>query len=173
MSMIFYVMLCFHSFIIHGHINDSYSCEICIVDSTCTDKNIIFNLSISKYCHQPFNTDFTYHTDVHSTIHHSQTLITCADCYVDLCIDLIPQAWDYILTLKTPDSSETCSNKHVAHCGGNTCRLSWFILGGLSGIGILLGISLYSIRSYHHRQRQMKTNLSSITTNNLFAHPNS
>lgn len=173
MYVIFCVMLCFQSFIIHGHINtfnDSSSCEICIIDSTCTDKNIIFNLSISKYCHQPFHTDFIYHTDVHSTIHHYQTLITCTDCYVEISIDSIPQAWDYILTLKTPDLSLTCSNEHIAHCGGDTCRLTWFIVGGLSSIGILLGVSLYFIRSYRYRKRRTKSTLSSITTNNLFAH---
>jgi len=151
-------ILLFASFIIHCQtriFDEPKSCDVCIIDSSCTDDKITFNISISEYCLQPLNTHFTYHTDVHPKHHHYNTTITCSNCYIDISIDPIQQAWDYILTLELPKSSKICPHQRVAHCGGDTSQLSWFILGGLSGLAVLFGASVCSIKYYRGRKRQI------------------
>jgi len=153
-----YFILIFELFIIYGQtstLKHTKLCEVCIIDSSCTDDKIYFNVSISKDCEKPLNAHFTYHTDVNSKLNHYNITSTCSDCYINIAIDSVRDAWDYILTLKSPIPSEKCSNSHVAHCGGHMSRLSWFILGGLSGVGVVLGVILYCVR-YCRGQKQQQ-----------------
>lgn len=152
-----YFILFFEIFTIYGQISTlkpTKLCEVCIIDSSCTDDKIYFNVSISKYCDKPLNAHFIYHTDVNSKLNHYSITSTCSDCYVSIAIDSVRDAWDYILTLKSPKPSEKCSTSHVAHCGGHMSRLSWFILGGLSSLGTILGVILYCVR-YCRGQQQV------------------
>ncbi len=150
-----YFLLLFTSLIIHCQGNTS--CDICIIDAICTDDKISFNVSISKQCPRPLHTHFTYHTEIYPKLHHYNTTITCSDCYIDISIDPIQQAWDYTLTLDLPELSKICPHQHVAHCGGDGSRLSWVILSGLSGLSVLFGTLVCSIKYYRGRKRSIST----------------
>jgi hypothetical protein len=150
-AMIFFILV-FGSFIIHSQ---TESCEVCIIDSTCTDEKIYFNVSISKYCQKSLNTHFTYHTDVNSKPYHYNTTSTCSNCFISISIDPIRDAWDYTLTLKSPKPSQNCPTEHVAHCGGQMSKVTLLIVGGLSGLAILLGVLLCSLKHYRGQTGQM------------------
>jgi hypothetical protein len=158
-------ILLFASFIIHCQTNTfdgPKSCDICIIDSSCTEDKISFNVSISEHCRQPLNTHFTYHTDIYPKPHDFNIMVTCSNCYIDISLDPIHQAWDYTLTLKLPEPSKICSHQHVAHCGGDTSRLIWFILGGLSGLSVLFGVLVCSIKYYRGKKQPMITKKKTI-----------
>ncbi|CAF5033769.1 unnamed protein product [Rotaria sp. Silwood1] len=149
------------------------SCEVCIIDSFCTDDTIYFNISISKYCQNPLKTSFTHYTDIDSKPHHINQIITCNNCHINIPIESVHDAWDYTLRLVFPESSKTCPTQYTAHCGGTVSYLIWFITGGLSALFIILGGLLCCIK--HERNR--KTSCSSLReccfTNcdlNLYAH---
>ncbi|CAF1535218.1 unnamed protein product [Adineta steineri] len=131
-------------------------CEICIVDSTCTDDSIYFNISISKDCRNPLNIFFTYWTDVNAKRHQYNTTTTCTHCYTNIAIDSIRSAWDYTLTLESPQSLNRCPAQHVAHCGGEMSRITWYITGGLSGLFLVIGVILCSIKLCRSSKNQIK-----------------
>ncbi len=130
-------------------------CNICIINSLCGDDEIHFNISVSKYCPNPMDIFYNYDTDIESEKHYSNVTIDCDDCYFDLTVDPIRDAWDYTLTLESPISTARCS-VYVAHCGGNTSPLVWIITAGLTGIFILSGALLCIVRCYRIHQ-QIKT----------------
>jgi len=144
-----YFVLFLASFVIYRQTNafkNTEFCEVCIIDSSCTDDKIYFNVSISKSCQEPVNTHFTYHTDVNSKPYHYNTTSMCSNCYISISIDPVHEAWDYILTLKLPEPSKNCPSQHVAHCGGHMSQLILYIVGGLSGLTMVFGVLLCSIK---------------------------
>jgi hypothetical protein len=148
------ILLLFVSFIFYGQI---LSCDICIVDSNCEDDYIHFNISISNDCEYPMETYFSYDTDVESEKHYVNKTVDCRDCHIDLTIDPVHDAWDYTLTLVSPESTKTCSDMRIAHCGGTASKLVWIITGGLSGLFVLLGATLCTIRYCRTQRQQTKT----------------
>ncbi|CAF2388930.1 unnamed protein product [Rotaria sp. Silwood2] len=134
----------------------STKCQICIIDSSCTDDYIHFNISISKECQHPINTYFSYDTDIDSEKHYLNKTIDCHSCDTDLTIDAIHDAWDYTLTLESPESTKSCSIRK-ARCGGYTSRYIWIGTASLSGLFIVLGVLLGIIRYCRTRKPPMKT----------------
>lgn len=131
---------------------DSLSCQLCIIDYVCGDDSIHFNVSVSSACKFPMNTYFSYGTDIAAGKHYLNLTIGCADCYVDLSIDTIRDAWDYTLRLESPELEKTCATTLVAHCGGEASRLVWVSATALSGLFVVLGVILCTVR--HCRTRQ-------------------
>jgi len=74
---------------------------------------------------------------------------------MSISIDPLREAWDYILTLDLPKTSENCRTQYVAHCGGYMSELSWYILIGLSGLAITFGVMLLSIKHCRGRKQKM------------------
>ena len=153
------IILYLASFIVYGYtiaLKQTESCEVCTVDSTCTDDTIYFNISVTKGCPNPLKTYFTYYTDVYSKIQYYNTTITCTNCYTSISLDAIRNAWDYTLTLKFPEPSKNCPTQHVAHCGGQTSLLVWYIIGGLSGLFAVFGVLLCCIKYYRKPKKKVK-----------------
>ncbi|CAF2527149.1 unnamed protein product [Rotaria sp. Silwood2] len=115
------------------------SCEVCIVDSFCTDDTIYFNISISKHCQNPLKTAIALYTDVDLKHRYFNKIITCNNCYINILIESAHDAWDCTLRLESPEPSKTCSTQHTAHCEGTISYLIWFITGCLSALFIILG----------------------------------
>ncbi|CAF1067337.1 unnamed protein product [Rotaria sordida] len=154
-------LLLYEIFIIVGQTNafkQTKSCEICIIDSFCTDDTIYFNISISNYCQIPLKTFFTYYTDVYSKLHYFNKIITCINCYINISIESVHDAWDYTLRLESPKPSKTCSTQHTAHCGGAVSYLIWFITGVLSALFIILGILLSCMKHERNRKQSCSRN---------------
>jgi hypothetical protein len=152
------LLLFFVSFITQGQastLKEIKSCEICIIDSICTDDTIYFNVSISKYCLNPLNTYFSYYTDVNSKPRYYNTTINCTDCSMNISIDAVHAAWDYTLTLESPKPSKTCPTQHVAHCGGNMSHIIWYITANLSVLFALVGILFCCIRYCRKKQLEL------------------
>jgi hypothetical protein len=152
-------VLLFLTFIIHSQailLTETKSCEVCIVNSVCTDDTMNFNISISEYCRNPLTTYFTYYTDTNLKPRPYNTTATCINCNINIPIDSVQGAWDYTLTLESPEPSKTCSTRHTAHCGGSMSQIIWFITGGLSGLFIVLGLLLCCLKYRFCRRKQMK-----------------
>jgi hypothetical protein len=145
------VLLFFVFFIIFGQCN---TCQICIIDSTCGDDFIHFNVSISNECRHPTETYFSYTTDVESEKHYLNITLPCENCQFDLTIETIHDAWDYTLTLESPGTNKTCSIRK-ARCGGYTSRYVWIGTASISGLFAILGGVLCTIRLCRAR-KQMK-----------------
>lgn len=143
------VLLFLSCFITYGQCDQ---CKICITGSLCTDDYIYFNISIPNQCKTPVNTYFNYDTDIDAEKHYLNTSFACNNCQVSLTIDSIHDAWDYILTLKSPTSTQSCSTRR-ARCGGYTSRYIWIGTGGLSGLFIILGIIFATVRYCRIRKR--------------------
>ncbi|CAF1359542.1 unnamed protein product [Adineta steineri] len=124
--------------------------------SQCLYDSIYFNISISKDCRNPLNIFFTYWTDVNAKRHQYNTTTTCTHCYTNIVIDSIRGAWDYTLTLESPQSLNRCPAQHVAHCGGEMSRITWYITGGLSGLFLVIGVILCSIKLCRSSKNQIK-----------------
>ena len=137
------IVILLGSCFIYGQINaikQTQSCEVCIVSSMCTDDTIYFNVSISKYCQNPLNTVFSYHTDVNTKHRHYRSTATCIDCHINVEIDAELHAWDYTLILVSPKPSERCPSKHTVHCGGKMSQIIWFVTGGMAGLFVIIGV---------------------------------
>jgi hypothetical protein len=147
------ILLVFTCFIIYGQSN---ACNICIIDSTCGDDYIHFNISIPNECQLPMQTYFSYVTDVESEKHYINKTFSCQNCNIDLTVDLIHDAWDYTLTLESPKPTISCST-HKARCGGSTSRYIWIGTAGLSGLFVLLGGVLCTIRYCRTRNQTKET----------------
>lgn len=128
--------------VVHGRI---LGCEICVIDGSCEDDAIHFNLSVSDKCHAPLDIYYNYDTEIHSVKRYANESIDCSDCYYDLSVDVERDAWDYTLTIVSPRSSDSCSIRKVS-CGGETSLLIWYITGGLSGLFILIGLVVCTVR---------------------------
>lgn len=153
-----YLFIFFGSFIIFSQTsasNHTKHCEICIIDSSCTDDKIYFNVSISKHCQVPLDAHFTYHTDVNSKPNHYNTTGSCSNCFISIEIEPVHDAWDYTLTLKLPEPSEHCRTQYTAHCGGEMSKLSWYITGGLSGLTVMLGGLVCFVRRFRGKRKQL------------------
>ncbi|UJR35759.1 hypothetical protein I4U23_028507 [Adineta vaga] len=131
-------------------------CEICIINSKCTDDTVRFNISISKHCLNPLNVYFKYTTDVNRKPRYYNTTTTCTKCYTNIEIDTIRGAWDYVLTLVSPTPLMTCPTEHVAHCGGKMSRLLWYITGGLSALSLGTGFIICGIKYCRTPQKSIK-----------------
>lgn len=147
-------LLLFACFIAYGVNAD---CNICIIGSTCGDDYIHFNISISYDCRPPIYASFSYDTDVEAEKHHINKVLWCQNCYFDLTVDPIRDAWDYILTLNAPTSTKACSTRR-ARCGGYTSRYIWIGTVSLSGVFIVLGVLLCSIRYCRMRKQPPEVN---------------
>ncbi|CAF0846927.1 unnamed protein product [Rotaria sordida] len=117
----------------------STECQICIIGSTCTDDYIHFNISTSKECQHPIKTYLSYNTDIEPGKHYLNKTINCHNCDIDLTIDSIHDAWDYTLTIESPQSTRFCS-VYKARCGGHTSRYVWIGTISLSGLFIIFGV---------------------------------
>ncbi|CAF0889427.1 unnamed protein product [Rotaria sp. Silwood1] len=146
------ILLLFASCFTYGQ---STKCQICIIDSTCTDDYIHFNVSISKECEHPIETYFSYDTDIDSDKHYLNKTIGCRHCYFDFTIESIHDAWDYILKLESPETTKSCSIRK-ARCGGYTSRYIWIGTASLSGLFIIFGVVLGIIRYCRTRKPPMK-----------------
>ena len=135
---------------------ESHSCKICIVDSTCADDSIHFNISISAACKHPLESYFSYGTDISTEKHYLNRTIGCAGCHLDVSIDVIRDAWDYTLRLESPVLEKTCPTTRVAHCGGETSRLVWISAAALSGLFAVLGTVLCAVRHFRTRHLMKK-----------------
>lgn len=142
------ILLVFVCFIVY---NQSTACKLCIINSTCTDDSIHFNISISNECQPPLDAYFSYITDIESEKRYLNQTFPCHDCHFDLTIDPIKDAWDYILTFESPKPTKTCS-VYKAHCGGYTSRYVWIGTAALSGLFIIFGFLLCTIRYCRTRQ---------------------
>jgi hypothetical protein len=163
------------SIIIYGRIitaQQTESCEICIIDSTCGDDTIYFNISISNYCGNPLNVYFTYYTDLNRKLRYYNTTTTCTNCYTNILIDVVRNAWDYVLRLELPRSSKTCPTQHIAHCGGKMSQLIWFITGGLSGLFIVLGVLLCYIKHCRGLKKQVEVKKKKVEVSSINAENN-
>ncbi|CAF4133034.1 unnamed protein product, partial [Rotaria socialis] len=136
------VLLLFACCIVYSQCDN---CRVCIIGSTCTDDYIHFNISISNECQSPLATYFSYNTDVESEKHYLNETINCQNCDVDLSIETINDAWDYMLTLESPQSTKSCSIRK-ARCGGYTSRYIWIGTVSLSGLFVVLGTVLCIVR---------------------------
>jgi len=148
-----YIILLFLGFIINvqlSTINSLISCQICFINSMCSDDTIDFNISISKHCQKPLFTHFTYRADISTKSYHYNTTMTCSDCYMTISIDPILGAWDYTLSLKSPSLLAHCPGEYTAHCNNNMSYVGWYAFGALAGVAIILGVLLCFIRQYHN-----------------------
>jgi len=152
MMMLIKILLLFACIFVYGQ---STICDLCIMGSTCDDDYIHFNISVSNKCPIPLDIYYTYYADIDSEKHRSNVTIECQNCYVDLAVEPIHDAWDYYLTLESPDPTDPCA-VHEAQCGGQTTELVWIVTAGLTGIFILSGALLGIIR-YCRTQRRVKT----------------
>lgn len=144
------------------------TCEICIINSQCTDDSINFNISISKYCQAPLETSFTYHTDVNLRLRFINLTTNCNDCYINISLEPVKGVWYYTLKLESPEPSKNCLSQTIARCGGAMSYLIWIITGALSTLFVVLGIILYSITRIRRRKKpssRLKTNKSKINAN--------
>jgi hypothetical protein len=128
-------------------------CNICIIDYTCDDDTISFNLSVSKYCEQPINIYYSYDTEIHSGKRYTNTTIPCDGCYFEVDVAVERDAWDYTLIIESPKSSDVCSVR-TAQCGGDDSLLLWYITGGLSGLFAILGVASCIARCYNKNRQQ-------------------
>ncbi len=132
------------------------TCNVCIIDSICDDDYIHFNISVSSKCTNPTDLLYDYDTDINDEKHYGNTSIDCQNCYFDLAIDPIHDAWDYILTIQSPKSTKLCS-VYTAHCGGKGSPILWYVVAGLSGLFTVLGAVLWIVRSCRTHQRKKTT----------------
>lgn len=130
-------------------------CEICIVDGSCDDDGIYFNLSVSEKCHAPLDIYYNYDTEIHPVERFANETIDCSDCFYELSVDVERDAWDYTLTIVSPRSTDSCSIRKVS-CGGETSLLIWYITGGLSGLFIIIGLVVCTVRCYRTNQQRRK-----------------
>jgi hypothetical protein len=140
------------------------ACQICIIDSTCTDDFIHFNVSISDTCQYPLAATFSYDTDIDAERHYINQTINCSSCTIDLMIDTINDAWDYTVRLDWPQLDETCTKSRVARCGGETSPIVWIATASLSGMFIVFGGILCMIRYCRRHRRQYTTKTSNQTS---------
>ena len=124
----------------------SQSCEVCIMNATCTDQTIFFNVSVSRYCRNPLQTYFTYFTDINPKRRYYNKTVTCINCFETIAIDAVDRAWDYTLTLESPVASPPCVARQTAHCGGQSLIIVWLVVGGISGLFVLLGFISCCVR---------------------------
>jgi hypothetical protein len=173
--MINFILLVGISIIIYGKIiiaQQIESCEICIIDSTCADDTIYFNISISNYCRNPLNVYFTCYTDLNPKLHYYNTTTTCTNCYTNILIDVVRNAWDYVLTIESPRPSKICPTQHIAHCGGKMSQLILFITGGLSGLSIVLGVLLCYIKHCRGLKNQVEVKKKKVEVSSINAEIN-
>lgn len=127
------------------------ACDICMLDSICTDDSIDLNISISINCSFPTMAIFSYDTDVESERHYTNLTIDCVACRLKLEIEPIRDAWTYYVQLEQPQLVMNCPKKFDVKCGGATSRIVWISTAALSGLLIIFGIFLSSIRFYRRR----------------------
>ncbi len=151
--MLINILLLFSCAFVYGK---DTKCDICIIDSSCDDDYVHFNISISEECPYSMILFYNYDTDIDSERHHSSVSTDCQNCYFDLTIDLIRDAWDYTLTIESPKLTGYCSTR-IAHCGGKTSWLVWIVTASLSGLFILSGFLLCLIRSFRIRKQRKTT----------------
>jgi hypothetical protein len=157
--MIINILLLFVCSIVYNPIS-ACEYELCIIDSTCGDDYIHFNISMPKDCQHPLHAYFSYDTDIDSERHYLNKTFPCDNCYFDLTIDSIHDAWDYTLTFESPKPKKSCS-VYKAHCGGNTSRYVWIGTFSLSGLFILFGFLLCTIR-YCRTRQELKSSRKTI-----------
>jgi hypothetical protein len=133
----------------------SSSCDICIVSATCADDAVQFNVTVSKECVWPLIASFSYQTDISSHKYDVNKTILCHDCWVDLSIDMVHDAWDYNLRLEEPESAMICSKTFQARCGGLASRIVWIVTICVSALFVSFGILVCTIRFCQYR-RQLK-----------------
>ncbi|CAF0847140.1 unnamed protein product [Adineta ricciae] len=121
------------------------ACKLCVINSTCDDDYIHFNISISNDCPRSQNAYFSYQTDLSGETYYVNQTLDCRGCYYDLQINPIHDAWVYYLTFESPKTIRPCA-LYKAICGGKTSRYVWIVTGGLSGLFMIFGILLCSIR---------------------------
>ncbi|UJR10357.1 hypothetical protein I4U23_014562 [Adineta vaga] len=121
------------------------ACKPCIVNSTCDDDYIHFNVSIPNDCPHSLKAYFSYQTDLTSERYYLNQTFNCQNCYYDLHVEPIHDAWIYYLTFESPKTIPSCS-AYKANCGGKTSRYVWIITGGLSGLFVVFGVLLCTIR---------------------------
>lgn len=152
MFLINFLLIC-ACVLVYGQNN---TCDVCIIDSSCDENYIHFNLSVSEGCSVPFDMDFSYYADVDEVEQYESVTIDCGNCYFDLTIDPIRDAWVYTLTLDVAVTKKICSS-FAAQCGGKASWLVWIITGSISGVFVLSGVSLCIIRSYRAHQHTKTT----------------
>ncbi|CAF1571888.1 unnamed protein product [Adineta steineri] len=135
--------------------NNSYSTLFQTINNVDLIKNVL-PCDENDDCRNPLNIFFTYSTDVNSKRHQYNTTTTCTNCYTNIVIDSVRGAWDYTLTLESPQSLNRCPAQHVAHCGGEMSRITWYITGGLSGLFLVIGVILCSIKLCRSSKNQIK-----------------
>ncbi len=121
-------------------------CDICIVGSACDD-SVTFNLSVSETCEQKTDIYYSYDTEIHSGKRYFNATINCQGCYYEIDVDIERDAWEYTLTLESPQTPKLCAT-HTVRCGGDSSLLLWYITGGLSGLFAILGVAACAARCY-------------------------
>lgn len=127
-------------------------CDVEVVDVVCSDDSIYFNLSISEYCSVPFVAMFNYDTDVESERYYVNLTIDCYDCYVDLFIDSVRDAWNYYLRLDNGKVSTNESLLFSVECDGQTRAWVWISTLVITCLMVILGIVVCVYR-FHHRRK--------------------
>ena len=130
-------------------------CQICIGEHFCSDDTIYFSTFISENCVSPLPTRFSFDTDVTTGRTFFNWTIDCIDCFTNITVDAVKDAWDYTLRLESPsyEGSSNCSVAKTARCGGAASKLVLYTAAGLSGLFILFGASVCGVKTYRRFRR--------------------
>ena len=134
----------------------STDCQICIGEHFCTDDTIYFSTFISEDCVSPIAAQFSFDTDVTTGRTLFNWTIDCTDCFTNITVDAVKDAWDYTLRLESPayQGSSNCSVTKTARCGGAASKLVLYTAAGLSGLFIFFGTLVCGVKLYRQRRRK-------------------